>query len=127
VSTRCKKKVTVILEKFFCLKKNVTLPLETRYTNKVNSFKKFYSDNRGRFFGYLLRRTGDYYLAADILQESFTRYFERYGKQEPSILLLFTIGRNLLNDNSRKQRSFVPFEEDQHRSSSDVESAFQVR
>lgn len=93
----------------------------------MNSFRKFYSDNKSRLFGYLLRRTGDYHLTADTLQESFARYFERYGRQELSVSLLFTIGRNLLNDHTRKQRTVIPFEEDQRRSTSDVESAFQVR
>ncbi|MBU0960326.1 MAG: sigma-70 family RNA polymerase sigma factor [Proteobacteria bacterium] len=93
----------------------------------MNTFREFYSDNKDRFFGYLLRRSGDHYLAADTLQESFTRYLERYGNGEFSISLLFTIGRNLLNDNSRRQRTTVPFEEERHKSTCDEESAFLVR
>ena len=89
--------------------------------------REFYNDNKDRFFGYLLRRTGDYQLAADTLQESFTRYLERYDKNEPSVSLLFTIGRNIINDNFRKQRPTVPFEEGRHRGANDLESAFQVR
>ena len=100
--------------------------LEKRYTTRVNSFRDFYNDNKDRLFGYLLRRTGDYHLAADISQESFTRYLERYSKREPSVSLLFTIGRNLLYDNGRRQRATIPFEEERHRSSTDEESAFLV-
>ena len=44
-------------------------------------------------FTYLMRMTGDYYLAGDIMQESFTRYLERYPKQVPNASLLFTIAR----------------------------------
>ena len=91
------------------------------------NFKKFYNDNKGQFFGYLLRRSGDYHLAADTMQESFARYLERYGKRELSVSLLFTIGRNLLNDHSRKQRKVVPFEENQHKGVADEESAYLVR
>lgn len=89
--------------------------------------KEFYNDNKDRFFGYLLRRTGDYQLAADTLQESFARYIERYSKKEPSVSLLFTIGRNILNDNFRSRRPTVSFEEERHNGANDLESAFQVR
>ena len=93
----------------------------------MNTFREFYSDNKDRFFGYLLRRSGDYYLAADTLQESFTRYLERYGKGQFSVSLLFTIGRNLLNDNSRKRQATIPFEEERHMDDSDEESSYLVR
>jgi len=89
--------------------------------------REFYKDNKDRFFGYLLRRTGDYQLAADTLQESFVRYIERYRKSDPSVSLLFTIGRNILNDNFRAQRNTIPFEEDRHQGTHDLEAAFQVR
>ena len=105
----------------------MTLSGEKRYTNKVKSFKDFYNNNKDRLFGYLLRRTGDYHLAADISQETFTRYLERYRTREHSVSLLFTISRNLLYDNGRKQRSTIPFEEDKHKGSIDEESAFIVR
>ena len=93
----------------------------------MNSFRDFYNDNKDRLFGYLLRRTGDYHLAADISQESFTRYLERYSKRELSLSLLFTIGRNLLYDNSRRQRPTIPYEEEQHGDDTDEESAFLIR
>ena len=49
-----------------------------------------------------MRMTGDYFLSADIMQESFTRYLERYGKKgQPG--LLYTIARNAVIDNYRKQ------------------------
>jgi RNA polymerase sigma-70 factor (ECF subfamily) len=50
-----------------------------------------------------MRRTGDYALASDILQESFTRYLERYGENKRSVSLLYTIGRNLVFDAFRKK------------------------
>ncbi len=36
------------------------------------------------------------------MQESFTRYMERYSHWEKSVALLFTIGRNLLYDQGRR-------------------------
>lgn len=93
----------------------------------MDIFRKFYNDNKDRFFGYLLRRSGDYNLAADTMQESFTKYLERYDKREPSVSLLYSIGRNLLNDTHRKQRTVVPFEEDKHKGTSDEESSYLVR
>lgn len=95
----------------------------------MNNFRKFYNDNKGQFFGYLLRRSGDYHLAADIMQESFTRYIEQYGKREPIVSLLYTIGRNLLNDTYRRQRADISFEEDKHigKGTPDEESSYMIR
>ena len=67
------------------------------------TFKHFYQHQKGKFFAYLLRMTGDYDVAGDLMQESFTRYIERYGQQRQSVALLFTIGRNALVDRARKQ------------------------
>ena len=53
-------------------------------------------------FAYLMRRTGDYYLSGDIMQESFTRYLNRYGDHTHSGPLLFKIARNALLDDRRK-------------------------
>jgi len=69
----------------------------------VNSFRSFYKKNKAKLFAYLMRRTGDYHLSNDILQESFTRYFERYGTEQQSVSLLYTISRNLIFDAARKQ------------------------
>ena len=50
-----------------------------------------------------MRCTGDYYMSGDIMQESFTRYLEKYGHHPSSPALLYTIGRNLVFDSARKQ------------------------
>jgi len=50
-----------------------------------------------------MRLTGNYQLASDILQESFTRYLEHYGPRTQNVSLLFTIARNLVWDNTRKK------------------------
>jgi len=50
-----------------------------------------------------MRTTGDYNLAGDILQESFTRYLEKYGEKWQKPALLFAIARNAVVDGHRKQ------------------------
>ena len=62
-----------------------------------------------------MRSTGDYYLSGDILQESFTRYLEKYGKKGPNAALLYTIARNAVVDGRRKQgRDLQLFDEQEH-------------
>ena len=69
----------------------------------MRNFREFYSRHRDRLFAYLMRSTGDYHLAGDILQESFTRYLEKYGEKWQNPALLFTIARNAVVDGHRKQ------------------------
>ena len=79
------------------------------------------------FFAYLMRSTGDYYLASDIMQESFTRYLERYGKDPQSAALLYTIGRNLIYDNARNQKRNAQLQSDQNNPVDDHEHYLMVR
>jgi len=69
----------------------------------VDTFRSFYRTQRKKIFGYLMRLTGNYQLASDIMQESFTRYLEHYGPRTQNVSLLFTIARNLVWDNTRKK------------------------
>lgn len=92
----------------------------------MNEFRNFYNDHKDRLFGYLLRKSGNYQVAADIMQESFTRYLERYNDKENSPALLFTIGRNLLLDHIRKNRSTVPYDDEEHGQSIDQEHVYQI-
>lgn len=72
----------------------------------MENFEQFYTDNRDKLFGYLLRKTGSVSQAADLVQESFTRYLERYRHGSTSPALLFTIGRNLFYDGTRRAKRF---------------------
>ncbi|MBW2517570.1 MAG: RNA polymerase subunit sigma, partial [Deltaproteobacteria bacterium] len=63
-------------------------------------------------FAYLMRTSGDYDLSGDIMQESFTRYLARYGKNEPSAPLLFRIARNALTDHRRKSKRNTPLRDE---------------
>jgi RNA polymerase sigma-70 factor (ECF subfamily) len=71
----------------------------------VKTFKDFYNRQRQKFFAYLIRRAGDYQLACDILQESFTRLYEKYPEERFTPQLLYTIGRNLVLDALRKRKN----------------------
>jgi RNA polymerase sigma-70 factor (ECF subfamily) len=74
-----------------------------------------------------MRRTGDYYFSGDILQESFTRYLEKYGKEGTNTALLYTIARNAVVDGLRKQgRDMQLFDEQEH-SQHNPESNMAVR
>jgi len=77
----------------------------------MHRFRKFYSDNKDKLFGYLLRKSGNTHLAADLVQETFTRYLERYPNHEQSPALLYTIGRNLFNDEMRHNNRHILREE----------------
>ncbi|MFH0781746.1 MAG: RNA polymerase sigma factor [Pseudomonadota bacterium] len=77
----------------------------------MHRFRQFYIDNGNKLFGYLLRKSGNTALAADLVQETFTRYLERYRNREQSTALLFTIGRNLFYDQMRHNNRFVDREE----------------
>ncbi len=93
----------------------------------VNSYKAFYNDCKGKLFGYLLKVTGDYHLAADIMQESFTRYLERYGDQDPNQALLFRIARNLMVDNLRRRGRQASVQPDQVEDSRGQEHRLLIR
>lgn len=110
----------------FFAKKTVTFTDWKSYPHKVNGFNNFYNDQKDRLFDYLLRKSGNYHVAADMMQESFTRYLERYNEREYNPALLFTIGRNLLLDHIRKNRSTIPYAEEEHGQAVDQEHAYEI-
>jgi RNA polymerase sigma-70 factor (ECF subfamily) len=78
----------------------------------MEKFGSFYKDYQKTLFNYLMRMTGDYDLANDIMQESFTRYLENYAEQLQKVSILFTIARNALFDHSRVRGRNVQLGED---------------
>lgn len=90
----------------------------------MNTFRQFYIDNREKLFGYLLRKSGNSYLAADLVQETFTRYLERYRSHDKTPALLFTIGRNLFYDEMRYKNRLIPREEINQAAGADQEEAY---
>ena len=93
---------------------HVTFRPRQRYDSRVKNFAEFYSDTGERLYAYLVRMSGDPELARDILQESFTKYLERYGHNTFSAPLLYTIARNAYFDITRKRRqgTFVATDKD---------------
>ena len=93
----------------------------------MESFSRFYQANKEKLFGYLIRKTGDYHLSSDIMQESFTRLLHAYGPDEQNISLLFTIARNALSDHYKKTKHRDPPAEDHPDASMNPERYFMVK
>lgn len=74
-----------------------------------------------------MRNTGDYYLSGDIMQESFTRYFEKYKDREENPALLYTIARNALVDSFRKRNRDSQLSENEEKDGKDQEYHILVR
>jgi len=74
-----------------------------------------------------MRSTGDYYLSGDILQETFTRYLEKYGEEGQNPALLYTIARNAVVDSHRKRRRDTPLLDEQEPSTNNPETDMMVR
>lgn len=109
------------------VKKSVTFLTVLRYIPKVVKFRSFYNEYKDMLFAYLMRTSGDYYLSGDIMQESFTRYLDRYGKRKTSAPLLFKIARNALLDHLRKSNRSTRFDDESRARSGDPEHHLMVR
>jgi len=92
----------------------------------MDAIRQFYAEHKDQLFGYLIKMSGDYELARDLMQESFTRYIEHYGRKEPNRTLLYTIARNCLFDHQRKHGRDVPLNGEEDRSE-DGERAAMIR
>ena len=92
----------------------------------MNNSAIFYKNHKDKLFAYLMRMTGDYHLSSDIMQESFTRYFEHYG-QEDTPSLLYTIARNTFFDHIRREKRSSLVENRQDESYVDHERVLIVR
>jgi RNA polymerase sigma-70 factor (ECF subfamily) len=101
--------------------------MKDRFHIKVKNLRQLYEAQGRRLLGYLLRRTGDPQLAADLTQEAFTRCLERYPDREPNAALLFVIGRHLLYDHARRKTKQVEFQEADYPDGKDPEAQFLVR
>jgi RNA polymerase sigma-70 factor (ECF subfamily) len=74
-----------------------------------------------------MRSTGDYYLSGDILQESFTRYLEKYGEEGSNPALLYTIARHAVVDGYRKQGRDDRLSDEQEHAGHNPERQIEVR
>ena len=79
----------------------------------MNDYDVFYTKNKDGLFAYLYRMTGDYYLAWDVVQESFVRYLQCYKGNSDNRSLLYTIARNAVMDVFRKPKT-IPYDSNIH-------------
>lgn len=90
----------------------------------MDPFRRFYTEQCDRLYGYLARKSGNCALAADLVQESFARCWERYRHRELTVALLFAVGRNLLYDHARRSRRETPMAEPPQQQAMDEEQAY---
>lgn len=93
----------------------------------MDTFCRFYSEQCDRLYGYLARKSGNCALAADLVQESFARCWERYRHRHLTAALLFAVGRNLLYDHARKSRRETSMAEPPEQEVIDEEQAYVQR
>ena len=74
-----------------------------------------------------MRITGDYHLSMDIMQESFTRYFEKYAKDTRNVSLLYAIARNNFLDYKRKEGREALLDGDFEDSTASQSSLLQIK
>ena len=98
-----------------------------RYKKDMDRFREFYSNHKDKLFNYLMRISGDYDLASDLMQESFTRYLEHYRRKPQRVSLLYTIARNAFFDNLRQRERQTSLNEEEADQSKDQEQAYLVR
>ncbi len=92
-------------------------------TDGISMFEQI----KDRVFSYLVRKSGDYDLSRDILQETYVRYLEHYSGKDVSPSLIFTIARNVFIDHVRKQDRIGPLDSDQRDSAPDARHQVLVR
>jgi RNA polymerase sigma-70 factor (ECF subfamily) len=93
----------------------------------VAEFKHFYRQQKDKLFSYLVRMSGDWDVAKDLMQESFTRYLSRYGQETHNRALLFAIGRNAFLDYVRKSSRNVSMSTEPCDDDIDQEKAHLIR
>ncbi|MCK4784555.1 MAG: RNA polymerase sigma factor [Desulfobacteraceae bacterium] len=93
----------------------------------MDRFREFYNNHKDKLFNYLMRISGDYDLASDLMQESFTRYLEHYRRKPQSVSLLYVIARNALFDNLRQRKRQTSLNEKEDDQSKDQEQIHLVR
>ena len=93
----------------------------------MDKFRDFYKKQKEKLFSYLVRNTGDYHLSMDIMQESFTRYLEKYTSETGNVPLLYTIARNAISDHFRKAKRIKSLESYQNDYQADQEDDLEIK
>lgn len=93
----------------------------------MDKYGALYKEHKDQLFAYLIRMTGDYDLANEILQEAFTRYLEHYRGKDQSASLVYAIARHALFDHFRRRGRNTSLNESQECHSADQERALLIR
>jgi RNA polymerase sigma factor (sigma-70 family) len=89
----------------------------------INKYKQFYEAYKTKLFRYLMFRCGDYEVARDIMQESFTRHYQcSRNRTDASPAFLFTIARNALVDYQRHENKYTLLQDYATQPSQDLEA-----
>jgi RNA polymerase sigma-70 factor (ECF subfamily) len=94
----------------------------------LKKYREFYEAYKSKLFRYLMFRCGDYEVARDIMQESFTRHYQ-YSRNcaDASPAFLFTIARNALVDYQRHENNYTLILDYAPQLSRDLEADFIIR
>ena len=93
----------------------------------MEEFGTFFKKQQDKLLSYLMRMTGDYHLSMDLVQESFTRYLEKYANDTRNLSLLYTIARNSFLDHKRRSGRFVALDQDYEDLSVNQADSFQIK
>ena len=89
----------------------------------IKKYRQFYEKYKNKLFRYLMFRCGDYEVARDIMQESFTRHYQHSrNSPEASPAYLFTIARNALVDYQRHENNYTLIQDYAPQPSQDLEA-----
>lgn len=105
----------------------VTFCLLKRNVIKMEEFGSFFKKQQDKLISYLMRMTGDYHLSMDLMQESFTRYLEKYSNNTRNVSLLYTIARNSFLDYKRRSGRLVALEQDYEDLSINQADSFEIK
>ena len=93
----------------------------------MEEFRTFYKKQQDKLLSYLMRISGDYHLSMDLMQETFTRYFEKYANNTRNVSLLYTIARNNFLDHKRRSGRLVALDQDYEDLSANQADSFQIK
>ena len=94
----------------------------------INKYRQFYEEYKNKLFRYLMFRCGDYEVARDIMQESFTRHYQcSRNSTDASPAFLYTIARNALVDYQRHENNYTLIQDYEPQPSQDLEADLIVR
>lgn len=93
----------------------------------MEEFGTFFKKQQDKLLSYLMRMTGDYHLSMDLMQESFTRYLEKYANNTRNVSLLYTIARNSFLDYKRRSYRLVALDQDYEDFAANQADSYQIK